>query len=135
MGIKALTAGLKEANVEMRKLAEANSALSDALAPGGGGGAGGAGAAPPTVPQVVNFNTTMVTQVDLNKRPSVRTGDGSAQKSEREEELIRAFGFFGMSFVDKSQQYQDQILALFRNLTKKLDGLGGSVEFRMSGGG
>lgn len=131
MSIAKLVAGLREANVEMTKLAKANAALVETLSPTGGGGGGG-GAVGPPAPPVVNFNSTFVTQVDLNSRPTVRTGDGS-NNDPREKELIRAFGFFGMSFADKSKQFQDQILSLFAQMTKKIDKLGGGVELRMGG--
>ena len=40
-----------------------------------------------------------------------------------------------MSYIDKSEAYQKQIVALFLSLTKKVEGLPGGVGFRMKGGG
>lgn len=125
---------LRAARIELEQISSLTAKVAESLSPEPGGGGGGGGTAPgggPSTPIVINYNEsfnvnpTIGQNVTTNSPPGPR-GDGDLQ---------RAFAFFQMSYIDKSEAYQKQIVALFLSLTKKVEGLPGGVGFRMKGGG
>ena len=121
---------IREARIEMERLASASAQVAESLSPDSGGGGGGAAGAGPSAPIVINYNESFNVNPQVGQNITTNTPPGPRGT----EDLQRAFAFFQLSYIDKSEAYQKQILEAFLRLTKKVDGMPGGVGFRMKGG-